>query len=84
MKPVVLCILDGIGINAEKNGNAFKQANIPNLDMLFSKYPHSKLKASGKAVGLPSGIMGNSEVGHQNIGAGRIVFQNLEMINNSI
>lgn len=84
MKPLVLCIMDGVGINESIKGNAFKQAHTPNLDKLFSIYSHSKLEASGVAVGLPEGIMGNSEVGHQNIGAGRVVYQNLQMINEKI
>lgn len=83
-KPVVLCILDGIGINKDEKGNAYKLANKPFFDFLFNKYPYSKLEASGEAVGLPKGIMGNSEVGHQNIGAGRIVYQHLQMINEKI
>ena len=84
MKKVILCILDGIGIKEEKKGNAFLLANKPNLDELFKKYPHSQLQASGQAVGLPNGQMGNSEVGHMNIGAGRIVYQPLELINKHI
>ena len=83
-KPVVLCILDGCGIRKESDGNAFKNANKPTLDMLTKKYPHSILQASGKAVGLPDGQMGTSEVGHMNIGAGRIALQPLEAINSSI
>lgn len=81
---VVLTILDGVGIREESHGNAFKQANKPNFDFLWEKYPHCKLEASGIAVGLPEGQMGNSEVGHTNIGAGRIVYQPLELINNEI
>lgn len=84
MKPLVLCIMDGIGISDNVKGNAYKQANTPILDSLFKKYPSSFLEASGEAVGLPNGIMGNSEVGHQNIGAGRIVYQHLQMINEKI
>ena len=84
MKPVVLAILDGVGIRKEKRGNAFKQAYTPIFNNLIKKYPHSKLLASGEAVGLPKGQMGNSEVGHLNIGAGRIVYQPLEIINKAI
>ncbi len=83
-KPLVLCILDGCGIREEKDGNAFKNANKPTFDYLWNNYPHSLLKASGNEVGLPYGQMGNSEVGHMNIGAGRIVYQPLEIINKSI
>lgn len=84
MKPVVLCILDGVGIRKEIHGNAVKQANMPTFNMLMKKFPNSLLEASGEAVGLPKGQMGNSEVGHSNIGAGRIVYQPLEIINNAI
>lgn len=83
-KPLVLCILDGCGIREEKDGNAFKNANKPTFDYLWNNYPHSLLQASGKSVGLPEGQMGNSEVGHMNIGAGRIVYQPLELINKAI
>ena len=84
MKPVVLCILDGCGIREEKDGNAFKNASKPNFDMLMKKYPHSLLQASGPYVGLPEGQMGTSEVGHMNIGAGRVALQPLEAITSSI
>ena len=84
MKPVLLCILDGVGLNENVKGNAFKQANTPNFDYLWNNYPHSLLKASGIDVGLPSGQMGNSEVGHLNIGAGRIVYQPLQFITEKI
>ncbi|MBR6689959.1 MAG: 2,3-bisphosphoglycerate-independent phosphoglycerate mutase [Bacilli bacterium] len=84
MKKVLLCIMDGIGIRKEDHGNAVRAANTKNLDMLLEKYPHSLLEASGKDVGLPKGQMGNSEVGHTNIGAGRIVYQPLELITNMI
>ena len=83
-KPLVLCNLDGCGIREETDGNAFKNANTKTLDMLFNRYPHSILQASGKAVGLPDGQMGTSEVGHMNIGAGRVALQPLEAINASI
>lgn len=84
MKPLLLCIMDGMAVNEEEYGNAVKQANTPNLDYLFNKYPHSLLEASGTAVGLPEGQMGNSEVGHMNIGAGRTVYQSLQYINERI
>lgn len=84
MKPLVLCILDGCGIREKEEGNAFLQANKPNYDALLNEYPNCKIEASGQLVGLPKGQMGNSEVGHMNIGAGRIVYQPLELINKSI
>ncbi|HDR46310.1 MAG TPA: 2,3-bisphosphoglycerate-independent phosphoglycerate mutase, partial [Geoalkalibacter subterraneus] len=83
-RPVALVILDGWGINPECEGNAVCQADTPNLDRLFEKYPHARLGASGEAVGLPDGQMGNSEVGHLNIGAGRIVYQEFTRITKSI
>lgn len=75
MKPVVLCILDGVGINKNISHNAVALAKMPFFDKLLKEYPHSQLNASGNAVGLPDGIMGNSEVGHITIGSGRIVNQ---------
>ena len=84
MKKIVLCIMDGVGIRKEVHGNAVLKANTKTLDYLFDAYPHSLLHASGTLVGLPQGQMGNSEVGHTNIGAGRIVYQPLELISNSI
>lgn len=87
MKNVKFCmlmILDGWGINPEEYGNAFAQANTPCLDSLMEEYPVTSLKCSGEDVGLPDGIMGNSEVGHLNIGAGRIVYQDLLRIDKSI
>ena len=83
-KTILLTILDGCGIRNESDGNAFLNANKPNFDKLMSEFPHSKLNASGTYVGLPKGQMGNSEVGHMNIGAGRVVYQPLELINKSI
>ncbi len=77
-KPVVLCIMDGVGINADATNNAVKAANMPFFNELLRKYPHAALDASGTAVGLPQGTMGNSEVGHITIGAGRIVNQFLQ------
>ena len=83
MKPVLLMILDGWGIGEEK-GNAIKAAPTPNFDRLLAQYPHSTLEASGEAVGLPEGQQGNSEVGHLNLGAGRVVYQDLTKINKAI
>lgn len=74
-KPLVLCILDGVGINKENNHNAFALAKMPFLKSLLEEYPNSRLDASGVAVGLPNGTMGNSEVGHMTIGSGRIINQ---------
>jgi len=79
-----LIILDGWGINLNKDGNAVALANTPFIDMLSDNYPCSRLACSGEAVGLPDNTMGNSEVGHMNIGAGRKVFQNLVRINKAI
>ena len=84
MKPVVLCILDGCGIRKESDGNAFLNAHKPTFDKLMNEYPHSILQASGKAVGLPEGQMGTSEVGHMNLGSGRVAMQPLETITASI
>lgn len=84
MRPILLTIIDGFGIREEVKGNAVKLANKPNYDYLWNKYPHSTLVASGEEVGLPAGQMGNSEVGHMNIGAGRLVYQPQELINSSI
>lgn len=80
-KPVALVILDGFACRDEKTGNAVAQAQIPNFDRLWSAYPHAHLRTSGNAVGLPEGQMGNSEVGHLNIGAGRVVYQDFTRIN---
>ncbi len=82
--PVLLLILDGFGYREEVTDNAIAQANKPHWDRLWQQYPHALINASEGFVGLPSGQMGNSEVGHLNIGAGRIVFQEFERINNSI
>ncbi|MCX8129287.1 MAG: 2,3-bisphosphoglycerate-independent phosphoglycerate mutase [Clostridia bacterium] len=83
-KLVALIILDGFGINPKEQGNAIKAANKPNLDRLFAEYPNTVIHTSGMDVGLPRGQMGNSEVGHTNIGAGRIVYQELTRITKSI
>ena len=79
-----LIILDGFGCRDEEQGNAVAQANKPNFDRYWNSFPHNELHVSGLSVGLPDGQMGNSEVGHLNIGAGRIVFQSLTRINNAI
>lgn len=83
-KPVMLMILDGFGISDKEDGNAIRAAHKPNFDKLISQYPHAELSASGLDVGLPKGQMGNSEVGHLNIGAGRIVYQELTRITKEI
>jgi 2,3-bisphosphoglycerate-independent phosphoglycerate mutase len=83
-KKVILMILDGWGIATNKAVSAIDKANTPFINSLYKKYPHSKLEASELAVGLPVGQMGNSEVGHMNIGAGRIVYQDLVRINKAI
>ncbi|WP_139904981.1 2,3-bisphosphoglycerate-independent phosphoglycerate mutase [Clostridium thermarum] len=83
-RPVMLMILDGFGISDKEDGNAISAAHKPNLDKLFAKYPHVQLGASGFDVGLPKGQMGNSEVGHLNIGAGRIIYQELTRISKAI
>lgn len=84
MKPLVLIILDGFGLEKSAEGNAIAHANTPNLDSLHEEFPTCLLQAAGEAVGLPEGQMGNSEVGHLNIGAGRIVYQDLTRINKAI
>ena len=83
-KKVILMILDGWGIATNPEVSAINQANTPFIDSLFKNYPNATLEASGEAVGLPEGQMGNSEVGHMNIGAGRVVYQDLVKINKSI
>ena len=83
-KPVALIIMDGFGINPSDEGNAIHAAKTPNLTRLFSQNPRTQIGASGLDVGLPDGQMGNSEVGHTNIGAGRIVYQELTRITKSI
>ena len=83
-KPIALIIMDGYGINQNTEGNAIVAAKKPHLDKLLAEYPHSQLSASGLDVGLPDGQMGNSEVGHTNIGAGRIVYQMLVKISKDI
>ncbi|MEK8132577.1 2,3-bisphosphoglycerate-independent phosphoglycerate mutase [Paenibacillus filicis] len=83
-KPVALIILDGFGLRGDVQGNAVAQAKKPNYDKYWNQFPHTTLTACGEAVGLPEGQMGNSEVGHLNIGAGRIVYQDLTRISKSI
>ena len=83
-KPFMLMILDGFGLKDEAFGNAIAAASTPNLDKIFETYPFAQLRASGLAVGLPEGQMGNSEVGHLNIGAGRVVYQELTRITKAI
>src|SRR5687767_6840975 len=79
-RPAVLCILDGWGWRPEVRDNAILAAKTPNLDRMMRDCPHALLATSGRAVGLPDGQMGNSEVGHTNIGAGRLVMQDLPRI----
>ena len=83
-KPTVLMILDGYGLNDRHDGNAVYEAKTPVMDGLMKDYPFVKGNASGLAVGLPDGQMGNSEVGHMNMGAGRIVYQELTRITKEI
>lgn len=83
-RPKMLLILDGWGINNKKEGNAVANANTPNFNQYMNSYPHTELKTSGLDVGLPRGQMGNSEVGHLNIGAGRIIYQEFTRINKEI
>jgi 2,3-bisphosphoglycerate-independent phosphoglycerate mutase len=84
MNPLVLLVLDGFGIRAQRDHNAIALARTPVYDALLARYPHAQLVASGEAVGLPAGQMGNSEVGHTNMGAGRIVYQDLTRIDKAI
>ncbi len=84
VRPCVLIILDGWGLREATENNAVKLANTPFMDQLLAIWPHTQLQCHGEAVGLPGGVMGNSEVGHMNIGAGRIVYQNLLRINQAI
>ena len=84
VSPVVLIILDGWGYREEKDGNAIAQAKTPVMDSLWAVYPRTLIKTSGRAVGLPDGQMGNSEVGHLNLGAGRVVPQELVRISDAV
>ena len=83
-KPTALIIMDGWGQSSPSAGNAVELANTPNYDQWIKKYPHTLIAASGFDVGLPDGQMGNSEVGHLNIGAGRVIYQELTRITKSI
>src|SRR4051812_2242860 len=80
-KKVILVIMDGWGLGNKKSADAIQNANTPFVSSLYSQYPHTTLVTCGEAVGLPEGQMGNSEVGHLNLGAGRIVYQELQRIN---
>ena len=82
-KPVVLCIMDGWGLDKKSEFNAVELAQTPNFDYLSKNYPYSTLDASGEAVGLPKGQVGNSEVGHMNLGSGRVVLQTLPKIDSA-
>ena len=84
MKTDAIIIMDGFGLRTDARGNAIKSAGTPHLDALMAKYPHTQIEASGKAVGLPAGQMGNSEVGHLNLGAGRVVYQDISLIDHAI
>jgi 2,3-bisphosphoglycerate-independent phosphoglycerate mutase len=84
IKPVILIVLDGFGLSHNREGNAVAKAKAPLFTSLLSDYPHTSLQASGEHVGLPDGQMGNSEVGHLNLGAGRIVYQDITRISKSI
>jgi 2,3-bisphosphoglycerate-independent phosphoglycerate mutase len=84
ISPVVLVIMDGWGYREETEGNAIAAAKTPVIDSLWSAYPHTLIQTSGKNVGLPDGQMGNSEVGHLNIGAGRVVPQELVRITDAV
>src|SRR6202007_840463 len=80
----VLVVLDGFGERAARDGNAIRLAKTPNFEWFYRECPHTRINTSGLAVGLPEGQMGNSEVGHMNMGSGRIVYQELTRINKSI
>src|ERR1700716_2890672 len=83
-KKVILIIMDGWGIGKKKSADAIQNAHVPFVTSLYSKYPNTTLVTCGEAVGLPDGQMGNSEVGHLNLGAGRVVYQELQRINVAI
>jgi 2,3-bisphosphoglycerate-independent phosphoglycerate mutase len=83
-RPIVLAILDGWGLRAESHGNVIAAADLPHWKHIFATYPSTQLEASGEAVGLPKGVMGNSEVGHINIGSGRVVPQGVVIIDEDI
>jgi 2,3-bisphosphoglycerate-independent phosphoglycerate mutase len=83
-KPVLLVVLDGWGIRSEREANAIAIAGTPSVDALVREFPSTAVETSGLSVGLPEGQMGNSEVGHTNLGAGRIVYQDLVRINRAV
>ena len=83
-RPLALIVLDGWGIREDRDKNAIAMARKPVYDELAARFPIARLKASGEAVGLPGGQMGNSEVGHMNMGAGRVVYQDLTRIDHAI
>ncbi len=83
-RPFVLIVMDGWGINPRTEGNAIALARTPNIDRLAREWPHTSVRTSGEAVGLPEGQMGNAEVGHQNIGAGKRVLQDYTRVSESI
>src|SRR5574341_1943091 len=83
-KPVLLIVLDGWGISPNAEGNAIAAAHAPIYASLLKEYPYTTLQASGEAVGLPEGQMGNSEVGHLNLGAGRVVYQDIVRISKAV
>lgn len=83
-KTVILMVIDGLGLRKETQGNGFALAHTPVFDNLFKQYPYSIIQASGEFVGLPEGQMGNSEVGHLNIGAGFVVHTGISLINKAI
>ena len=82
--PHVLMILDGFGHREDDNDNAIAAANMPNLDRIYQQYPHGLISASGEDVGLPDGQFGNSEVGHMNLGAGRVLYQDSTRISSEV
>ena len=83
-KKTILLILDGWGLTQNPDASAIEKANTPNFDKLYKEYPHAQLRTDGMNVGLPEGQMGNSEVGHMNLGAGRVVYQDLAKINMAV
>ncbi|MGY6172312.1 2,3-bisphosphoglycerate-independent phosphoglycerate mutase [Candidatus Mycoplasma pogonae] len=83
-KPLILTVIDGLGLRDDEQGNAFKLAHTPTFDQYFKEYPYALIQASGQYVGLPEGQMGNSEVGHLNIGAGTVVYTGLSLINKTL
>src|SRR5579859_1842036 len=84
VRPVALIVMDGYGCNPRREGNAIEAAHRPVLTSLWANCPHTEVRASGLAVGLPEGQMGNSEVGHLNLGAGKVVYQDFTKISRSI